>query len=185
MSAPSAISAALSSAWDAVVSRPGVLRNASHASTQRRLLGDDAATLTHNALVQFNEEHIKTKRPASSAAAAAANAASAATAGMAAAGAAAAQAAPAASPGGPASPTSPSAARVSRPFDGARFNFNRVSPDENIAFVRVSEDAAAGLRGSSLAVAAGECEPAHAAARAARTGAGSVPPAGDDGGVAA
>jgi diadenosine tetraphosphate (Ap4A) HIT family hydrolase len=149
------------------VSRPGVVRNASHASTQRRPLGDGAGVATLGALVQFNEEHIKTKRPPSSPSSSSSSSSLP-------------SAAVASPPQSPASgaaaspPPSPAALRVSRPFDGARFNFNRVPPAEVVASVRVREDAAgdgALVEFWPLAAAAPAPAAADAGARAGGAGA--------------
>lgn len=128
-------SSVICAAWEEVVSRPGVLRNPSHAATQRRLLGDPHGEV----LVQFNEAHIKTKRPPSAAppggavsGAAANEATEAGTTSTVAAG--------NLSSASAASSTSPISSRVvSRPFDSSRFNFTKVSPAELVATVCVSE----------------------------------------------
>lgn len=100
-------------AWERVCATPGVLRNIAYAETQRRTVGPSGLT------VQFCDNHIKTKRPPSTVAPTSTPASVTAT-----------------------SPVSGGASTrlVSRPFDAARFNFNKAHRNEVVAEVSVDED---------------------------------------------
>lgn len=108
--------AAFASAWECVCATPGVLRNTAYSETKRRVCGPSGLT------VQFCDNHIKTKRPPSTVA-------------------------PSASASASTAPFSASAAAsardatrlVSRPFDDARFNFNKAQRCEVVAEVTVAE----------------------------------------------